>query len=197
MPTYCLYGRLSPALKAEVQYIQTELQRRFGQLVSVPAEEPHFTILFGPVLSTSESELTTVDAAKSLYPEALSCPFRETPTTFRGVSHFNRGTKVFLHLEFRNEALTQLQCQLRQRYPLVNEAYLKAHATDGDSSRAFPPRRWLHVNVVALDRSYATHIDWLTVEEAIRELATNLPSLVNVEGLDVITAVTDTRLAIC
>lgn len=192
MPHFALYAHPEPEVAARIEALRRQVAAQPG--VTVPTEAPHFTVLYGPEWAPGTPEIP--DSVDDIYPGARQCRPNDSPTTFRGVSHFLRSDHVFIFLEFRNDTLTELQCALRAHWPEVNQAYLRAHATDGDHSRAACPRRWLHVTIATLDPHTSTPADWVRVEDAVREAAADFPSTVRIAGLSLVSAVTDTLVPV-
>lgn len=198
MSNYALHTMFGKDTENEMKEIIDKVHTAFPQMIGKPNEPPHLTILYGPTLVDGESEMKVYDkhAVAALYPGIPIVD--DVDLQFVGVSHFKRDVGYIIKLEFISDALTELTCALRLKYPQVNESYLAAHKTDNDMSRAFPPSRWLHVTIGTV-RDVA---DVPAVEEYVRNLAivdnsTLLSHVeVHVDRFTMVSAVTDTYIDI-
>jgi hypothetical protein len=85
MPSYALYAYFEAILRARVAAaIQTLVT------FPVPTEEPHVTVVFGPVLVSDASEALTRDGMADVYPGvcALADSVVDRTLAYRGVSTF-------------------------------------------------------------------------------------------------------------
>jgi hypothetical protein len=195
MSNYTLYANFPPSRVDKIKQVIGAVRLKYPELYC-PNEEPHLTILYGPQLGPEEKELTQYhrDWIERLYPglHDLVDARNSIDLDFMGVSHFKRGDKYIIKLEFRSNTLTQFQTDLRKKLPEVNTAYLSAHVTDGDDSRALTPKRWLHVTVAVVNNITLVP----EIEEYIRDLTAEFPVYMRIDYFSVISALTDVPIAI-
>jgi len=194
MPNYALYATLPPRVADAITKMRTRLRTQHGLLDSAWAtDQPHFTVVYGPKLADGETE--SKDAA-NVYPLAQTQLRHPCHAVYRGVSHFIRGDRIIVVIEFENDQLTLLQRAVRDLYPEVDAAYKKAHETDGDQSRAPWPRRWLHITICEFPLSQNNYLTWIHFEDCVRDAAAIfIPSRFPIEGLQMCTATTDTLVS--
>jgi hypothetical protein len=191
---YALYANFNREISDQIVHARSTMWETCPDLISsVSLEHPHMTVIYGPMLAPDKKEITTFDKdmIEEIYPGLLSSNF-QMPFfyTYRGVSHFKRGNRYIIKMEFASIPLTNLQMHLRRALPQVDATYLTAHKSDGDNSRASNPERWLHVSLCeVLDVNNVP-----VVEEAARNALQYFPTLVEAHNLSVISAVTNTSI---
>lgn len=199
---YAVYGLLSSSTQQTIQQFidQHLVQLQASKQITIPKELPHVTILYGPALSDNTSEITDAERVEEVYPEIRSLVQHPYKLVYRGVSHFKSINRYIIKLEFECQALTDLQVQLRQRLPQVNQIYLDEESTRGTLSKALPPVRWIHVTLCFVE----IHNDTMSkdlekvldIEEKARQYFKDFPVEIILENIAVMSAVSDTPLVV-
>ncbi len=190
MPSFCLYFPVDWCVAASIQR-RTRDALKDGPRVSLATGAPHITLFYGPEIEGEELKSYSREDIGKIYPGIED--LRDLKMHYRGVSHFLRADAAHIKLEYECWEADLFRDALRQRYPKVLDAELRAHEADGDNSRGPKPTRWLHLTICSIPAPYRPE-DVLRVEDAVREaLAGWSLDLGTPDSLTFVSAVTDTE----
>ena len=196
MPYYCIYGSVPEQITNLVKSLRITDEK---QLKTPNSEEPHITIMYGPYIDDGVPEVTgsnTLQEVDNVLGGFIS-EFKNKPMPkFRitGVSYFDRSEGNILKLEIESSDLTDMQVYLRNNTCHTYDEF-RENTKHLDDSYAMPPVRWCHLTLGFIRKEVP--IDDLVAKcsNQLRESGCELDNL-NVTGIDLITAVTDTRISL-
>jgi hypothetical protein len=160
LPNYALYAELYPESKEYVRKLQRAVELATRGAITVPSEDPHVTVMYGPSASAHGEDASGIEAAMDMYPEV------EELKGYPGLDLKCAGFDVFdrphqgrwiLHLRVWSQHLSTLRAKLMCRYPAVADAaraaMAAAAAAGAKNLRSFSPEDegpdhyWAHVTL--------------------------------------------------
>lgn len=198
MSNYCIYATLGENEKKMIADAIKEFEKEFGPyIIDVPTEEPHVTVVYGPEYHpTLEEEVTEYHEGRidTLYPEFEEKFKGLLPSLeYRGVAHFDRPAqdRFIIGLEFNSANLTEMR---RHAYNAREDMVKKRESSKEaimnvafDKSWDEAPERWIHVTIANVKRDS----DIALMQQFVRDKLVKFPSTVNVDEIQMISAVND------
>ena len=191
---YAVYANFDDSTKCKMikvmDYINDLVISR-GKLKNFWREEPHITVFYGPSESYKD-EKSAEEEEKRTKESICNCLLKVNGLDFykefngilpeikyKGVSHFkryvNNGKEVFyiIKFEFETIELTDMQMNLRDMYPSVNEVMLKDEEYYKDGSRSYPPINWAHSTITFVE-NIKSERELKEIEEKAEEMLVSM-----------------------
>lgn len=197
MPSYCLYARFPKYITHLINTNVQHLHQKFkDKLLHPVTEDAHITIVYGP--SCENEEITLASQASEVYGQEFIDKFGGyLPFIYyRGVSHFQREHMWIIKLEFESSMLTQMRTHVTNEYDEIKQRDLTSNGLiidTSDHSYSPNPTRWIHSTLLILKLDTST-LDILQIEEYIRELFLDMPSVIEANSIVCMSAITDTPI---
>jgi len=187
MKAYCIYGILPKELE-DLAY-----KHRINDndiLIWEMQEQPHITIMYGPLIDDNAEELnqhSSYNELNQLLGGFISKYNNQLPNIkLTGVGYFNRDKMNIVKLEFESQALTDMQVYLRKNTYNNYEEMDKNNLYD--QSYNMPPIKWCHVTLGYLKKD-------VDVDNVVQKLSKDLIGYIGnefkIKEINLITAKTD------
>jgi hypothetical protein len=206
---YAVYGLVDDQFKEKILMLQSELKRITQDKVTIPSEDPHITILFGPTLPDGEDEILTnnvsdllpkfMEVFGGIHPEYSVCK----------VAAFDRENGYIIHVKLNSPLSTEMQSHLRLHIKEVGDWYndqyskLKQRAddepgslsgmTEDYQSYAMPPKEWCHITLGTISREMGCRLGWILSK--LNERLLEIPEIEikrKIKTIALVSAITDT-----
>jgi len=202
MPFYALYATFDKKTTDFLAGISEKVQTKFGKYLKTKITEfPHITVAFGPEL-TKEPELKVYsnDGVENIYPGFIGKFEGQLPALkTSGVGIFDRkelSNQYILKVQFESELLTKMRHEIyRSSDELINlriKSEKQICNVKGDESWAELPKKWAHCTLAVFNAT-----DDLPLDEIIGfalSLLKKFPDSVKTHSIELISAITDTRV---